>query len=140
MKVVWSHFVSINNNPLQESYKEVNCEKCNKSLLDTKPIELTTNNFDEVIANSDIPVVVDFWAPWCGPCKMVGPAFAEAAKGYPLKVRFAKLNTEEHQAPSAKFGIRSIPTMIAFKTGKELDRVSGALSVAQIKQWVSKLI
>ena len=70
---------------------------------------------------------------------MMGPAFEEAAKAYPLKVRFAKVNTEEHQAPSAKFGIRSIPTMIAFKNGKEIARQSGALSVDQIKQWVSSL-
>ena len=103
-------------------------------------MEIGDSSFDSEVLQAEKPVLVDFWAPWCGPCKMMGPAFEEAAKGYPLKVRFAKLNTEEHQAPSAKFGIRSIPTMIAFKNGQELDRVSGALSVDQIRQWVSKLI
>jgi len=139
IKVVCPHCDNVNAIPLKESYNKANCGHCKKSLLDTTPIQLTNNNFDLHLVNSDILVVVDFWAPWCGPCKMMGPAFEEAAKAYPLKVRFAKINTEEHQAPSAKFGIRSIPTMIAFKNGKELDRVSGALSVEQIKQWVNKL-
>ena len=105
-----------------------------------EPIHVKDDTFEKSVLRSEVPVIVDFWAPWCGPCKMMGPAYEEAAKMYPLKVRFVKLNTEEYQAPSAKFGIRTIPTMIAFKNGKELDRVSGALSVDQIKQWVSKLI
>ena len=84
--------------------------------------------------------MVDFWAPWCGPCKVMGPAFEEAAKSFPLKVRFTKLNTESFQAPSAKFGIRSIPTMIIFKEGKEVGRQSGALSAEQIKQWVATYV
>ena len=139
IKVVCPHCDNVNAIPAKESYNRANCGHCKKSLLDTTPIQLTANNFDLHLVNSDIPVVVDFWAPWCGPCKMMGPAFEEAAKAYPLKVRFVKINTEEHQAPSAKFGIRSIPTMIAFKNGKEVARQSGALSVDQIKQWVSSL-
>ncbi len=140
IKVVCPHCDQVNAIPNKEHYNKANCGHCKKSLLDTTPIQLTAQNFDLHLVNSDIPVVVDFWAPWCGPCKMMGPAFEEAAKSFPLKVRFAKLNTEEHQAPSAKFGIRSIPTMIAFKNGKEVGRQSGALSAEQIKQWVGSLV
>ena len=139
IRVVCPHCDQVNSIPNKESYNKANCGYCKKSLLETTPIQLTDHNFDLHLVNSDLLVVVDFWAPWCGPCKMMGPAFEEAAKEFALKVRFAKLNTEVFQAPSAKFGIRSIPTMIAFKNGKELDRVSGALSVEQIKEWVAQI-
>ena len=140
IKVVCPHCDNVNAIPLKDSYNKANCGHCKKSLLDTTPIQLTSSNFDLQLINSDIPVIVDFWAPWCGPCKMMGPAFEAAAKSFALKVRFAKLNTQEHQEPSARFGIRSIPTMIIFKNGKELARQSGALSTEQITQWVSSVI
>jgi thioredoxin 2 len=140
IKVVCPHCGQVNAIPFKESYNRANCGSCKGSLLDSKPIQLESSNFDHHLVNSDIPVVVDFWAPWCGPCRMMAPAFEEAARGFALKARFAKLNTEEHQEPSARFGIRSIPTMIIFKNGKEIDRVSGALSADQIRQWVGRFI
>ena len=138
MRVVCPHCFSVNNVPQKESYKKANCGKCKKSLLDTKPIELTEANFDEVLVNSDIPVIVDFWAPWCGPCKMMGPIFEKTATKFPLKTLFVKVNTENEQNLGGRFGIRSIPTLMIFKGGKEVHRISGALDETSLTQLVSQ--
>ena len=138
MRVVCPHCFSVNNVPQKESYKKANCGKCKKSLLDTKPIELTEANFDEVLVNSDIPVIIDFWAPWCGPCKMMGPVFEKTATKFPLKTLFVKVNTENEQNLGARFGIRSIPTLMVFKGGKEVHRVSGALDETSLTQLVTQ--
>ena len=138
MRVVCPHCLSINNVPQKDSYKKANCGKCKKSLLDTKPIELNSSNFDEVVVNSDIPVIIDFWAPWCGPCKMMAPNFERAATNFPLKALFAKVNTENEQNLGARFNIRSIPTIIVFKGGREVERVSGALDVNALGSLAAK--
>lgn len=140
MKIVCPHCKSVNNVPQKESYKKANCGRCKESLLDTRPIELTANNFDEVIVNSDIPVIVDFWAPWCGPCKMMGPNFEKSAKNFPLKTLFTKVNTENEQTLGARFGIRSIPTLIIFKEGKEVHRISGALDESSLNSLVTQFM
>jgi len=140
MRVVCPHCKSVNNIPLKESYKKANCGKCKNSLLDTNPIELSASNFDEVIVNSDIPVVVDFWAPWCGPCKMFGPTFQKSASKFPLKALYVKVNTENEQQLGARFGIRSIPTLMIFKNAKEVHRVSGALDETSLNNLVTQFI
>jgi thioredoxin 2 len=140
MRVVCPHCLSVNNVPQKDSYKKANCGKCKKSLLDTKPIELTNNNFDEVIVNSDIPVIIDFWAPWCGPCKMMGPVFEKTATKYPLKTLFTKVNTETEQNLGARFGIRSIPTLMIFKDGKEVHRMAGAVDETNLTQLISQFL
>ncbi len=140
MRVVCPSCLSVNNIPVKESYTKANCGKCKNSLLITTPLELSENNFDEVVVNSDLPVVVDFWAPWCGPCKMMGPNFEKSAKNFPLKVLFTKVNTESEQNLGARFGIRSIPTLIIFKNGKEVNRVSGALDETSLNKLVSQFI
>ena len=140
MRVVCPHCKEVNNIPQKDSYKKANCGKCKNSLLDTKPVDLTSGNFDEVVVNSDIPIVVDFWAPWCGPCKMMAPVFEKTAKNFPLKALFTKVNTEDEQNLGARFGIRSIPTLIVFKDGKEMQRVSGALDETSLNQLVSRFI
>ncbi len=138
MRVVCPHCLSINNVPKKDSYKKANCGKCKQSLLDTKPLELTNATFDEVIVNNELPVIVDFWAPWCGPCKMMAPNFERAAQNFPLKALFAKVNTENEQNLGARFNIRSIPTIIVFKDGREVERVSGALDVNALNSLASK--
>jgi len=138
--VACPHCHKVNRIPVKESYKKANCGHCRQSLLDTNPIELTPQTFNTHIQNSDIPVVVDFWAPWCGPCRMMAPSFKEAAAQFPLKAQFAKVNTEEHGELAAPLGIRGIPTIIVFKNGQEVDRASGALPTEQIIQFVLKQV
>lgn len=140
MRVVCPSCLSVNNIPIKESYAKANCGKCKNSLLNTTPLELTQSTFDEVVVNSDLPVVVDFWAPWCGPCKMMGPNFEKSAKNFPLKVLFTKVNTESEQTLGGRFNIRSIPTLVIFKSGKEVHRVSGALDEASLNSLVSRFI
>ncbi len=112
------------------------CGKCKSPMFRGEPLELDANRFDKHIARSDIPVLVDFWAPWCGPCRSMAPAFAQAAKQLEPEVRLAKVNTEDEQQLAARFGIRSIPTLALFKGGREIARQAGAMDTAGILRWV----
>ncbi len=97
---------------------------------------MTDDTFARHIERNDIPVVVDFWAPWCGPCKMMGPVFAQASAELEPRVRMAKVNTEQEQVLASQFGIRSIPTVVLFKNGREVVRQAGAMDQATLLRWV----
>ena len=112
------------------------CGKCQKSLFDGKPVALDAAQFDLHLKKNGIPLLVDFWAEWCGPCKMMAPYFESAAKLLEPGVRFIKINTESQQALAARYQIQSIPTLMIFSHGKELARHSGVMSAQDIVRWV----
>lgn len=111
------------------------CGKCHRPLFDGHPVSLDEAAFEKHIARSQLPVLVDFWAPWCGPCRMMAPQFEAAAKQLEPHVRLAKVNTEEAQALGARLNIRSIPTLALFVNGREVARQPGAMGAADIVRW-----
>ena len=112
------------------------CGKCGKPMLLDRPIKLDDESFSRTIAETDVPVLVDFYADWCGPCKMMAPAYEAAAQALEPHLRLIKLNSEKEQAIAARLGIRGIPTMILFHHKREIARISGAMSTSQIVSWV----
>ncbi|HEX7952430.1 MAG TPA: thioredoxin TrxC [Burkholderiales bacterium] len=116
------------------------CGKCKQALFDGHPTTLTDANFGEIVGRGTLPVVVDFWAPWCGPCQSMAPHFERAAATLEPQVRLAKLNTEEHPKTSLRLRVRSIPTMILFRNGEEVARQVGAMDARAISGWVKTAI
>ena len=135
------HCKALNKLPKKDNYKKAICGVCKGNLLDNKPIKINSiEEFNKIVNNVNIPVIIDFWAVWCGPCQMFAPTFENVAKDYPIKVNFLKINTEEVPQIAAQFGIRSIPTITALKNGEEIDKAMGALPESQFDMWVKRIV
>lgn len=124
-----------NRVPGGKPLSEGKCGACGSALFNGQPVELNEANFS-AHAGTDLPLVVDFWATWCGPCQQFAPVFAQSAAELEPGVRLGKVNTENEQALAARYGIRSIPTLAIFRRGQEIARISGALPPQQFQQWV----
>jgi thioredoxin 2 len=127
-----------NRVPRERLGDEPKCGKCQAPLLQGKPVELDPARFDSFLSRNSLPVVVDFWAEWCGPCKAMAPAFERVAGEHKTRARFAKLDTERAQPVAARFGIRAIPTLILFRDGREAARVSGAMDARSLSGWLAR--
>lgn len=131
------HCFSENRVPSDRLAQHPKCGRCGSQLLEGKSVALNEDSFDAFLKPDGLPVVVDFWAAWCGPCRAMAPAFEQTAQRMATQARFAKVDTEQAQSLAARYGIRSIPTLILFQGGREVRRVSGALDARSLTQWVS---
>lgn len=134
------HCHALNRVPVARVGEHPVCGRCKQALFSGRPVELTAANFDALAGRGDLPVLVDFWAPWCGPCLGFAPVFTRAASEFEPRLRLAKLDTEAQPSLAQRFGIRSIPTLAMFRQGREIARQSGALNAAQLRQFVESAL
>jgi thioredoxin 2 len=135
--LVCGHCDAVVRVPAERVMEGPRCPQCRHALLEGRPFALKAANFDKHLTRNDLPLVVDVWAPWCGPCRMMAPHFEEAAQRFAQRARFARINSDEEGALASRFGIRGVPTLIVFRGGKEIARQSGAMDSRTLTDWLT---
>ncbi len=138
MQLVCPHCAALNRVADNRPASQANCGKCHKPLFTASALPVSQAMFDRLLTKSELPLVVDFWAAWCGPCKMMAPVFEQAAQQIEPRARLLKVDTEAEQGLAARYQIRSIPTLMIFSAGREIARVSGALDKNSLLNWINQ--
>ena len=129
--------LAANRVPAARIGEQPKCGKCGARLLDGAPVELREDQFETFVQRTELPVLADFWAPWCGPCRAMAPHFERAAEALKDRVRLVKVNTEDAPQVAARYGIRAIPTLVLFRNGAEVKRASGAMDAGALARWTA---
>lgn len=133
--VACPHCAALNRIPSARLGQDPSCGRCGQLLLDGHPVSLTDANFEQVVSRTELPVVVDLWAPWCGPCRSMAPAYEQAARQLKGRALLVKVDTDANPRTAARFAVRSIPTLLKLQQGREVARVSGAMPAGEIVRW-----
>ncbi|WP_196158055.1 thioredoxin TrxC [Reinekea sp. G2M2-21] len=140
LKATCSHCGTANRVPAGKLWDKPICGKCKQPVISYKPVTVSEQNFDKFVLNTDLPVIVDFWASWCAPCVQFSPVFEQAATGWEPRVRFVKIDADATPALSQRLGIRSIPSLLLFYKGKEIERRAGAMPAQMFDQWLENQV